>query len=1196
MKNTALYKLMYVIFILLTVAALSYPSALIAQGFDCSTMNCDDRDACTADSCDIEIGCVNTYTCSAPRIKGAPVTNATVGTLYQYSPQVLNPSGNQLTYTLDLPAGMIGGFTGETLVMRWLPILSEVGIRHVSIRVEDNVTAEFDTQEYDITVTSTDPVCPGGRTDTDSDGISDVCDNCPSVSNSTQKDSDRDGVGNSCDNCPDSPNPGQSDEDGDGIGDACDEVEVTLTPSNPAPDDFIIIDAAYGANVPPNPFIQILLNRALVKECSGTTCRYSGGPFRDGFSYQVRYKNTNEVFVEVPEKFISCIVDCDSDGILNQDDNCPKVVNPDQKDSDSQLKCQILGGVVQCDILQGDGAGDACDNCPSKYNSDQKDSDNDGIGDECDNCKLAANPAQADTDGDKVGDNCDNCIYDSNSGQLNSDNDPMGNACDDDDDNDGCPDAKDPKPAIFSPDNDADGLASDCDNCPVNFNPDQDDTIISYDGVGDACDCYDVFKGPNETGVDCGGVCSSCVPCTWCGSSVEPVRIKGKPNSGKIDIVFVPHEDIKDFMFGFDSQVLSTIREGYFTMDQMSVDPISAGYKDKFNFYKYKAGYGTDYGCTHKVPGYYAYLSWLSQCGICGMPNKPSCDFCALIKPLYFWEVAPFADSGGILSQTGTKGCANALGAPSDWTANAFDRDVEVHETMHSVFGLVDEYCGKTLYTQLSKNSNIWSTKSGCESEAATEGWTLGTCRKIENPNTGCSKNWWRYDPDTPDQDVMTCSCNTYRFYEADARRVNYIFNNWPSSNTKGVLMNFNITSGAMTFLGATVVDDHPDIGLQYAHFIGEAISARGGVINIFGIWDPRIKVGDDAPVSDNENFHIIIPFYDDLKRFNINDPESGNSLITVDLTALLSRYCYSTNYESQECQTVLDLDGDGASGMEDNCPAVANPDQRDSDSDRTGDICDNCRDTFNPDQLDTDYDGYGDACDPDDDNDGIPDDWEIQYRLDPKNAADATGDPDNDGFSNFREYQWNTDPNDPASKPVNVMIDLKQGFNLISYSGKGNPVGKAFDLIKMLGSSQEIESVMKFGASGDYKEVRYNALGEPEGDDYELVNGEGYIVYSKVAKTVELIFSNECAVTGLKIGVNLIGYPCVSVNMTVYQLLQKIGIDTVVSGIQRYNTETGKFETADYLSGLPAGVNFQIKAGEGYFIYMRKDVMGFQP
>ncbi len=58
--------------------------------------------------------------------------------------------------------------------------------------------------------------------DTDEDGIGDLCDNCPSVSNPDQTDEDGDGVGDACDNCYLSYNPDQIDTDGDGFGEECD--------------------------------------------------------------------------------------------------------------------------------------------------------------------------------------------------------------------------------------------------------------------------------------------------------------------------------------------------------------------------------------------------------------------------------------------------------------------------------------------------------------------------------------------------------------------------------------------------------------------------------------------------------------------------------------------------------------------------------------------------------------------------------------------------------------------------------------------------------------------------------------------------------------------------------------------------------------------------------------------------------------
>ena len=53
-----------------------------------------------------------------------------------------------------------------------------------------------------------------------------------------------------------------------------------------------------------------------------------------------------------------------------------------------------------------------------------------------------------------------------------------------------------------------------------------------------------------------------------------------------------------------------------------------------------------------------------------------------------------------------------------------------------------------------------------------------------------------------------------------------------------------------------------------------------------------------------------------------------------------------------------------------------------------------------------------------DSDGDGLPDEWEKKFSLDPFNADDATLDPDTDGFSNLEEFQGGTDPRDAKSHP----------------------------------------------------------------------------------------------------------------------------------------------------------------------------------
>jgi len=60
----------------------------------------------------------------------------------------------------------------------------------------------------------------------------------------------------------------------------------------------------------------------------------------------------------------------------------------------------------------------------------------------------------------------------------------------------------------------------------------------------------------------------------------------------------------------------------------------------------------------------------------------------------------------------------------------------------------------------------------------------------------------------------------------------------------------------------------------------------------------------------------------------------------------------------------------------------------------------------------DTDGDLIADHIDTDDDNDEIPDDWEILYGLNPLDPSDATLDFDGDSLSNLSEYQIGSDPN----------------------------------------------------------------------------------------------------------------------------------------------------------------------------------------
>lgn len=246
------------------------------------------------------------------------------------------------------------------------------------------------------------------------------------------------------------------------------------------------------------------------------------------------------------------------------------------------------------------------------------------------------------------------------------------------------------------------------------------------------------------------------------------------------------------------------------------------------------------------------------------------------------------------------------------------------------------------------------------------------------------------------------------------------------------------------------------------------------------------------------------------------------------------------------------------------------------------------------PDQIDTD-------------SDGLPDGFELAHALDPLDdgsivvANGAAGDPDADGHSNLEEFEIGSDPQDLHSRPVETLLALEAGVQLVHYPLQPPPGFSAFDLLSALagdGPQSAVSRVLRVAvATDDLLAAAISPDGTVlSGEDFELPSGTGVLADVAVDAAVQLAGPVTCPTVDLVAGMNILGLRCVPPNYTAFQLLVDLGSAAEVSVIQRFNHARGLYDSAEYHQGAPAGVNFPIRIGEAYLVHMKIDRPGFDP
>ena len=189
------------------------------------------------------------------------------------------------------------------------------------------------------------------------------------------------------------------------------------------------------------------------------------------------------------------------------------------------------------------------------------------------------------------------------------------------------------------------------------------------------------------------------------------------------------------------------------------------------------------------------------------------------------------------------------------------------------------------------------------------------------------------------------------------------------------------------------------------------------------------------------------------------------------------------------------------------------------------------------------------------------------------------------------------SDPTDNHSQSVNIQMSVTVGFQPFYYPLDDAIVNSGFALLSQLNAlGMQVRKIQSFDTVNNQfltAEMNGNSL---VGDDFNLSGGQGVFIISNVETTTPITGAVKCLTMDLATGMNIIGFRCVPPNYSAFKMLSDLGDAETVATLQRFNVNTGRYETATYKDGQPAGTDFNILIGEAYLVHMLNDLPSFGP
>lgn len=710
----------------------------------------------------------------------------------------------------------------------------------------------------------------------------------------------------------------------------------------------------------------------------------------------------------------ACDPDADNDSKLNAVDNCQLKVNADQKDDDQDGLGNACDNTPRGQDDDDDGFGAMDDNCPATLNPDQLNSDNDPQGDACDDddndgfsdvAEIAAgsNPLDAnsvpppiDTDADGKPDRVDNCPTVSNPNQEDDDGDHIGNVCDDDIDGDGKLNAADTCP------NTAKGIAVDANGCSISQRDSDGDTVhddkdqcpnTTTGAVVDSKGCSSIQL---DTGLDAnfgtnGKVITPAKTGAYSYANAVVQLADGKVIAAGISnfgdavnvneaLMLVKYnvDGSVDTTFGDNGKVLTDVSAGYDTVRAITVQSdgklVVVGFSN--------GAFATQGGSQSLIARFNNNGTPDSSFGTAGILTLDT-------------GTTAYEKLQSVVQQADGKLVAAGFSCTTETCAQSAAVLVRVNAngSLDSSFGvggmvstMLNGFSTNNLGLALQKDGKLVTSGAVC----ADKNCTRADAFVARFSNAGALDNSFSTSGFTVFSLGLGSQLNAVKVRpngKIVATGSSIIATATAKNGSDIILAGLNSDGGFDNSFGtaglvhsdlnvSTGTLDDADAGMAVSLqadgqvLIGGTKGAQGSEdmfisrYRVNGVLDKTVTV-DFAAQSDG-GYAISEVLNDKVVLAG-----SMQAAITgLDGVAAV-RFATPSVYGNE------DADVDGAPNSSDNCPSVANSDQRDTDSDGLGDACDddidgdlvpngsdNCPSVVNSDQRDTDGDGLGNVCD----------------------------------------------------------------------------------------------------------------------------------------------------------------------------------------------------------------------------------------